>query len=96
MARLALYLEIEYTMKKRCTRALKEQFNMTLEEVTARLKEFETNPKMITESIYSPAATDYADSRMPFTEIHLGYLRKHKNVDPEHYLSNLEIMITRR
>lgn len=69
---------------------------MTLEEVTTRLKEFESNPKMITESVYSPMAIDYADNRMPFTEIHLCYLRKHKNVDPAHYLSNLEIMITKR
>jgi hypothetical protein len=69
---------------------------MTIEEITERLKEFESNPQMITESIYSPMATDYADNRMPFAEIHLGYLRKHKNVDASHYLSNLEIMITRR
>jgi hypothetical protein len=69
---------------------------MSIEEITERLKEFELNPLMITESIYSPMAVDYADNRMPFAEIHLNYLRKHKNVDATHYLSNLEIMITKR
>lgn len=69
---------------------------MTIEEITERLKEFESNPLMITESLYSPIATDYVDNRMPFSEIHLGYLRKHKKVDPISYLSNLQIMITKR
>lgn len=69
---------------------------MTTEEITTRLEQLEADPKMITQSIYSPSAAEYADSRMPFTEVHLGYLRKHKTVDPARYLSNLQIMITKR
>lgn len=69
---------------------------MNTDEITTRLEAFEADPNMITESIYSPSASEYDDHRLPFTEVHLGYLRKHKAVDPGSYLSNLEIMITKR
>lgn len=69
---------------------------MTAEEIITKLKEFETNPNMVTESIYSPLAGEYANSQMPFAETHMNYLRKHKHVNAAHYLSNLKIMITKR
>ena len=69
---------------------------MTPEEIIHELKILQDDPTMVTKSIYSPTATDYPDSRLPFAEIHLAYLRKNKHVDPMQYLSNLRIIIKQR
>lgn len=66
---------------------------MTLEEITASLKTLEDDPNMRTLDAYSPSATQWPDSRMPFVEVHLAYLRAHKQVNATHYLSNLRLMI---
>lgn len=69
---------------------------MPEEEIIARLKVLENDPTMKSESIYSPAATEWPDSKLPFIERHLAYLRSHKTVNPEHYISNLALMIKKR
>ena len=69
---------------------------MTTEEIVAKLEELQNDPSMTTKSIYSPSATDYPDSQLPFVQIHLAYLRKNKHVDASRYISNLEIMIKKR
>lgn len=69
---------------------------MTEEEIITRLKVLEDDPTMKSESIYSPAASEWPDSRLPFIERHLAYLRTHKTVNPEHYISNLALMIKKR
>ncbi len=69
---------------------------MTIEEIIAKLKELQEDPTMVTKSAYSPAAIEYPDSRYPFVEIHLTYLRKHPQVNPMQYISNLELMIKKR
>ncbi len=69
---------------------------MSEEEIIARLKVLEDDPTMKSESVYSPTATAWPDSRLPFIESHLVYLRAHKNVNPEHYISNLALMIKKR
>jgi len=69
---------------------------MTLDEITLELTKLQNNPLMVTKSMYSPTAHDYPGNRLPFTEIHLAYLRKNKHVDPAHYLSNLRIIIQKR
>ena len=66
---------------------------MTIDEVKARLVAIEADPTMKTLGRYSPAATQWPDSIMPFSEIHLTYLTKNKSVNPAHYLANLELMI---
>lgn len=66
---------------------------MSLDDAKAVLQSFEDDPSMITAGRYSPLAEEWPDSIMPFSEIHLGYLRKNKTVDPAHYLSNLRLMI---
>lgn len=72
------------------------QPQMTIEEITTKLEQLQSNPKMVTKSAYSPSAVDYPDNKLPFVQIHLAYLRKHHQVNPAHYLSNLEIMIKQR
>lgn len=66
---------------------------MTLEEVKAKLLALEADPTMKTVGHYSPAATKWPGSVMPFSEIHLAYLTKNKAVNPAHYITNLELMI---
>lgn len=66
---------------------------MTPEEIVKKLKSLQSDPKMKTISQYSPTAVDWPGSKLPFVEIHLAYLRTHKNVNPVHYISNLELMI---
>lgn len=69
---------------------------MTLEDAQTALTAMQDDPSMITESRYSPTATEYPDNQLPFVEIHMTYLRKNKAVDPRAYISNLEIMIKKR
>lgn len=69
---------------------------MTVEEVTSKLQSLQDDPGMQTLSKYSPTAAAWPDSRLPFVEIHLAYLRAHKTVNPAHYISNLELIIKKR
>lgn len=66
------------------------------DEVIEKLEKLENDPSMKTESVYSPSATEDAHSELSFTERHLVYLRSHRHVNPNHYLSNLAIMIKKR
>ena len=69
---------------------------MTTDEISAKLEELQSDPTMVTKSMYSPAAIDYPNSQLPFVQIHLAYLRKNKHVNPAQYISNLQIMIKKR
>ena len=46
-----------------------------------------------TEPGYSINTEAYPDHVIPFVEKHVSYLNKHPQVDPEHYLSNLRLML---
>lgn len=61
--------------------------------VVEKLNALHADPNMITLDAYSPDSTGFSDGRISFVEKHLRYLRTHKNVDPVHYISNLELMI---
>jgi hypothetical protein len=69
---------------------------MTPEEIFTKLEQMQNDPAMVTKGMYSPTAIDYPDNQLPFTQIHLAYLRKNKHVNPAQYISNLEIMIKKR
>ncbi|HRN90101.1 MAG TPA: hypothetical protein PLZ58_03620 [Candidatus Saccharibacteria bacterium] len=66
---------------------------MTLDEITEKLKQLEKDPTMHTKGMYSPTAVDYPGNVLPFSEIHLAYLRKNKLADPVQYIANLELKI---
>lgn len=66
---------------------------MTLEEIKAKLLSLEKDPTMKTVGRFSPSATQWPDSTLPFSEVHLAYLSKNKAVNPAQYISNLELMI---
>jgi hypothetical protein len=69
---------------------------MTLDEIIAKLQTMLDNPLMNTNDAYSPDTERYPDNRIPFIDIHLKYLGSHKTVDPEQYISNLELKIRKR
>jgi hypothetical protein len=70
--------------------------SMTAEEILTTLRGMEDDKTLITKDAYTPNAELYPDGRIPFADIHLGYLKSHKHVNPKHYLSNLRLMITAR
>lgn len=69
---------------------------MAESEIIAKLKSLQDDPTMNTKDAYSPTAVDWPGNRLPFVEVHLAYLRAHKQVNPAHYISNLELMIKKR
>lgn len=69
---------------------------MSATEVFDKLQDMELDSNLITKDAYSPNAELYPDGRIPFVDIHMSYLKSHKNVDPKNYLSNLRLMITSR
>jgi hypothetical protein len=68
----------------------------SLDIAADELRQLEKDPTMQTVGAYSPTAFDYPDQIRPFSEVHLEYLRKNKHVNPEHYISNLKIMLKKR
>lgn len=42
---------------------------------------------------YSVNTDNYPDHAVPFAEWHLNYLKTHPQVDPQHYLANLRLML---
>lgn len=69
---------------------------LSIKEITATLQKYADDPAMHSDATYSPNANDYPDNKLPFVEYHLHYLRTHKLVNPDHYLSNLRLKITKR
>ncbi len=69
---------------------------MTKEEVLTELNTMKNDPNMVTNHAYSPNTELWPDNCIPFEEVHMTYLRTHKNVDPKNYLSNLRLMIKAR
>lgn len=65
----------------------------SLDTIADQLQALEDDPSMNTIGTYSPNAIEHPGQIRPFTEVHLEYLRKNKHVNPEHYISNLKIML---
>ncbi|MBI1857165.1 hypothetical protein HYS01_02735 [Candidatus Saccharibacteria bacterium] len=66
---------------------------MTEEEIREKLRLMELDPGLKTESAYRANAVLWPDNLISFIENHAMYLRVHPKVNPEHYLSNLRLMI---
>lgn len=75
---------------------MKQLYSISDEDIKLRLQAMVDDPKLITESSYSPDSGLYPDHVMTFIERHTSYIRSHKHVDPDLYLSNIKLMITRR
>jgi len=62
-------------------------------EITQALQEMVEDKSYRTVSGYSIDTDTYPDHAVPFIQDHMNYLRKHPQVNPEHYLSNLRLML---
>ena len=66
---------------------------MAPEEVIEALQKMEADPSYVTESAYRANADLWPGNRISFVDAHLLYLKSHPAMKPEHYLSNLRLMI---
>ena len=62
-------------------------------EVTQELQALLDDKTFKTVPGYSIDGETYPDHKVPFIADHLNYLRKHPQVDPANYLSNLRLML---
>ncbi len=69
---------------------------MNEEEVRQVLVLMEGDSSLITESAFRANSEVWPDNRISFTENHLAYLKGHPSTNPQHYLSNLRLMIKKR
>ncbi|MDB5163517.1 MAG: hypothetical protein JWS12_134 [Candidatus Saccharibacteria bacterium] len=66
---------------------------MTEEEVTTTLEKMETNPFLVTKSVYKGNVEQWPEHKMSFVDYHLAYLKVHPALDPQQYLANLRLML---
>lgn len=62
-------------------------------EIITELQALVQDDSYHTEPGHSIDTITYPDNNVPFIESHIGYLHKHPQVDPKHYLSNLRLML---
>lgn len=70
--------------------------SLSEDQIISKLQRLCDDPTMSTKDFYSPQATDWPGSKMPFVHRHLSYLKSHKLIDPVGYLSNLALIIKKR
>lgn len=68
---------------------------MSDQDVLETLESMQDDPSLVTEPSFTINKEDWPDGQKPFVDTHLGYLKSHSNIKPEHYLSNLKIMLKR-
>jgi hypothetical protein len=73
-----------------------QAFTMTDEEIVEILEAMEANPNLITRPAYRANAELWPGNTIPFVDSHLHYIKTHPALNPEHYLSNLRLMIRRK
>jgi hypothetical protein len=66
---------------------------MTEQEIVTALKKMESDPTLLTEPAFTSNTIEWPSNRMPFVTYHANYIRTHKLVRPEGYLSNLRLML---
>ena len=69
---------------------------MPEDEIAQALKDMVSDPKMITKSSFRANAILWPNNKISFVEAHLMYLKSHPTLNPEHYLSNLRLMIRKK
>lgn len=62
-------------------------------EITQKLQAMLKDDTYRTLPGYSIDTDQYPDHVVPFLEDHVNYLRRHRHINPEHYLSNLRLML---
>lgn len=69
---------------------------MDHDEIVAVLTSMEENPTLITEPGFRANSEVWPDHIIPFVDNHLDYLKTHRGVTAQHYLSNLRLQLRRR
>ena len=68
---------------------------MDEEEIRTALQVMEANPALVTKSAFRANTEKWPDNTISFVESHMAYLKLHPKTDPQHYLSNLRLMLRR-
>lgn len=74
-------------MKSKMSRYIQES------DIVLELQAMLEDDSFHTLSGYSIDTDTYPDHQVPFTENHMNYLKRHPQVNPSHYLSNLRLML---
>lgn len=66
---------------------------MLEEDIRSALKVMEANPTLVTRPAFRANTEKWPDNEISFVESHVAYLKLHPKTDPQHYLSNLRLML---
>ena len=69
---------------------------MEPEEIHSALLAMEKDTSLTTVGSYAANPILWPDHKITFVEKHINYLKAHSDVNPQHYLSNLRLMIKKR
>lgn len=62
-------------------------------EISDALRVMESDPSYVTEPAYRANTLLWPDNLISFVDCHLAYLKAHPATNPNHYLSNLRLML---
>ena len=65
-------------------------------DITTALQAMETDKSLVTKSAYRANGDLWPGNRISFVQTHLVYLKGHPAVNPNHYLSNLKLMLRKK
>ena len=64
--------------------------------IKRELRRMEKDSSFNTQPSYTANVLSYPDKLIPFVEKHMAYIYNHPQLDPQHYLSNLRLMLRSR
>jgi len=70
--------------------------NVSKKQIVAALKLMESNPGYQTEPSNRGSSPRWTNNYISFVEYHLNYLRMYPKLDPEQYIANLRLMLSKR
>lgn len=62
-------------------------------EIIIALQKMEDNPSLVAEPAFRANTEKWPGNTISFVDSHLAYLKLHPKTEPEHYLSNLRLML---
>ncbi len=70
--------------------------NMPEDEIVSALNLLVANSIYVTKPAYKGNIEKWPTHQMSFIEFHLTYLKSHPTLNPNHYISNLKLMLKKR
>lgn len=65
-------------------------------DILTALRAMQSDKNLVTKSAYRANAELWPGNRISFVDTHLVYLKSHPAVNPNHYLSNLKLMLRKK